>query len=122
MPDREHAVNAKARATQQFERGNLTAASRREIERRADKVIALCDRKGRGNPDHNPGEKYTLKAFRNDGSVMRLRPASMPEALGRLEDMKERAGREGAVHLVDAKGVIVKRWVVGPGGRWVIER
>ena len=36
MPDKSHAANAKARATQQFERGNLSASQRAEIDRKAN--------------------------------------------------------------------------------------
>lgn len=39
MPDRAHAVNAKARATQQVERGNLSAASAAKIRAKANKVL-----------------------------------------------------------------------------------
>lgn len=44
LPDREHAVNAKARAAQQFDRGRLSRVALGMITQRADKVIALCDR------------------------------------------------------------------------------
>jgi len=36
IPDASHAANAKARATQQFENGNLSAAQRAEIDRKAN--------------------------------------------------------------------------------------
>ncbi len=39
MPDKSHARNAKARAEQQEERGNLTAAEKRKIDRKADRVL-----------------------------------------------------------------------------------
>lgn len=39
MPDKAHARNAKARASQQKEKGNLTAAEKRRIDRKADKVL-----------------------------------------------------------------------------------
>jgi hypothetical protein len=44
VPDREHAVNAKARATQQFERGRLSSRDLATVRRKADQVIAMCDR------------------------------------------------------------------------------
>jgi hypothetical protein len=40
MPDKSHAQNAKARATQQQKAGNLTKAEKERIHRKADKVIA----------------------------------------------------------------------------------
>ena len=39
MPDKAHARNAKARAAQQEEKGNLTAAEERKIDRKADRVL-----------------------------------------------------------------------------------
>jgi hypothetical protein len=39
MPDKSHARNAKARAAQQENKGNLTAAEERKIDRKADKIL-----------------------------------------------------------------------------------
>jgi hypothetical protein len=39
MPDKSHARNAKARASQQKKEGNLTAAEKRKIDRKADKIL-----------------------------------------------------------------------------------
>ena len=39
MPDRSHAANAKARATQQVKAGNLTATEKRQIDAKANKVL-----------------------------------------------------------------------------------
>lgn len=39
MPDKAHARNAKARASQQEEKGNLTASEKRKIDRKADRVL-----------------------------------------------------------------------------------
>jgi hypothetical protein len=39
MPDRKHAANAKARAEQQFEKGNLSAAQKNEIDAKANKKL-----------------------------------------------------------------------------------
>lgn len=39
MPDKSHARNAKARASQQKNEGNLTAAQKSKIDRKADKVL-----------------------------------------------------------------------------------
>lgn len=40
MPDRVHAENAKARATQQFEAGHLSASARAQINAKANAVLA----------------------------------------------------------------------------------
>jgi hypothetical protein len=39
MPDKAHARNAKARASQQYKAGNLTKAERDRIHRKADKIL-----------------------------------------------------------------------------------
>jgi hypothetical protein len=39
MPDKSHARNAKARASQQEEKGTITAAEEKQIDRKADKVL-----------------------------------------------------------------------------------
>ena len=39
MPDKSHARNAKARASQQLDDGNLTKSEKAQIDRKADKVL-----------------------------------------------------------------------------------
>lgn len=39
MPDKSHARNAKARASQQAKAGNLSAADKRTVDRKADRVL-----------------------------------------------------------------------------------
>ena len=39
MPDKAHARNAKARASQQKHRGKLTAAEEKKIDRKADRIL-----------------------------------------------------------------------------------
>jgi hypothetical protein len=39
MPDKSHARNAKARASQQADKGNLSAADKRKIDRKADRIL-----------------------------------------------------------------------------------
>ena len=39
MPDKSHARNAKARASQQEEKGNLTHAEKEKIDRKADRIL-----------------------------------------------------------------------------------
>jgi len=39
MPDKAHAVNAKARATQQVKAGNLSPSSKVKIDAKANKII-----------------------------------------------------------------------------------
>jgi hypothetical protein len=39
MPDKSHARNAKARASQQEKKGNLTEAEKQRIDRKADRVL-----------------------------------------------------------------------------------
>lgn len=40
MPDRAHAINAKARATQMYNKGDLSKAEMDKIHRKANRVIA----------------------------------------------------------------------------------
>jgi len=39
MPDEAHARNAKARASQQEEKGHITSSEKRKIDQKADKVL-----------------------------------------------------------------------------------
>ena len=39
MPDKSHARNAKARASQQRKKGDLTAAEKAKIDRKADRIL-----------------------------------------------------------------------------------
>ena len=39
MPDKSHAANAKARASQQVHEGNLSKADQERIDRKADKIL-----------------------------------------------------------------------------------
>ena len=39
MPDKRHAANAKARATQQVAAGNLSAADKKKVDRKADRIL-----------------------------------------------------------------------------------
>lgn len=40
MPDKNHAANAKARATQQYKRGSLSSAQRSKIIAKANRILA----------------------------------------------------------------------------------
>jgi len=39
MPDKSHAQNAKARATQQVKKGNLSASSKAKIDAKANRIL-----------------------------------------------------------------------------------
>ena len=39
MPDKSHAANAKARASQQVKKGNLTSAEKEKIDAKADRIL-----------------------------------------------------------------------------------
>lgn len=39
MPDKSHAANAKARASEEFNRGVLTASQKAEIDAKANKIL-----------------------------------------------------------------------------------
>lgn len=44
MPDPAHAKNAKARAQQQYNKGNLSKKDLAKVDRKADRVINACRR------------------------------------------------------------------------------
>lgn len=46
MPDKAHAINAKARATQMEAKGKLSPSSKEKIDVKANKVIKRCSPKG----------------------------------------------------------------------------
>lgn len=52
MPNRSHATNAKARASQQFNKGNLSASAKATIDRKANRILGRAarsaDRRVRG--------------------------------------------------------------------------
>jgi len=51
MPDRSHAANAKARAQQQFNKGNLSKSSLSTIDAKANKIL------GKKKKKNNPHKK-----------------------------------------------------------------
>lgn len=57
MPDKSHAANAKARATQQVKKGNLTMAQKKKIDSKANKVLGKKDREGQKRYDEMVKEK-----------------------------------------------------------------
>lgn len=53
MPDKSHAANAKARASGQAKRGNLSGAQKGKIDRMADEILA-SKKKGKGGKNKAP--------------------------------------------------------------------
>lgn len=47
MPDKNHAANAKARATQMVKKGKLSASSKAQIDAKANKVLGKTKSKGK---------------------------------------------------------------------------
>lgn len=47
MPDKAHAANAKARATQMVNKGKLSSASKAKIDAKANKVLGKSKKKGK---------------------------------------------------------------------------
>ncbi len=45
VPDKSHAANAKARASEEASKGNLSKATERNIDRKADRVIARISKR-----------------------------------------------------------------------------
>jgi len=47
MPDKSHAINAKARATQMVKKGHLTKSQERKIDAKANRIIAASKKRGK---------------------------------------------------------------------------
>ena len=47
MPDKSHAANAKARATQQVKKGNLSSSDKAKIDTKANNILGKTDVKSR---------------------------------------------------------------------------
>jgi hypothetical protein len=45
MPDRSHAANAKARASQELKKGNISASQKKQIDAKANKVLGKSGKK-----------------------------------------------------------------------------
>ena len=45
MPDKSHAANAKARASQQVKKGNLSPTAKAKIDAKANKILGKKDKK-----------------------------------------------------------------------------
>lgn len=60
VPDGSHAANAKARARQQLDRGNLTRAQYARIVAKADRVLAQCSARG-GTQSENAALRGALR-------------------------------------------------------------
>lgn len=59
VPDKAHARNAKARASQQYNKGNLTKAEKDKIDRKADRVLGKgkAEERGEGRKDTKKEER-----------------------------------------------------------------
>jgi len=62
MPDKGHAANAKARATQQFNKGNLSGSQRSQINAKANRVLG----KSPGGYVPNPAQNAAVHASERD--------------------------------------------------------
>lgn len=62
MPDKSHARNAKARASQQLKKGNLSSEEKAKIDRKADKILGeKSDKKMRKARKDRRDEKRGMK-------------------------------------------------------------
>ena len=59
VPDKAHARNAKARASQQYNKGNLTKAEKDKIDRKADRKLG--EEKGEGRKDTKKEERKEMR-------------------------------------------------------------
>jgi hypothetical protein len=47
MPDKSHAANAKARATQMVDKGKLSMANKEKIDRKANKILGMSKKRAK---------------------------------------------------------------------------
>ena len=87
MPDKAHAINAKARATQMVKKGKLSKAAESKIDAKANKIIG----KKRGRPRKNTEESPKVES-KNDMAYKKLQEkhAKLKEKHEKMkEDHKE---------------------------------
>lgn len=65
MPDKSHAVNAKARATQMVNKGKLSQSEKEMIDRKANAILS----KGRHRSIEKHAERVSIKDGHHDGKV-----------------------------------------------------
>ena len=83
MPDESHAENAKARAKQQLDRGNLSRAGYRKIVAKANKIIRRC--KGSTTKDSNMAKTAVVnkrRKTRSDKGKRRPKRRKQPRRYG----------------------------------------
>lgn len=68
MPDKEHAANAKARATQMVKRGKLSSAAKAKIDAKANRVLGKSKRPGGVDEDLNAATLGRRAVARANGS------------------------------------------------------
>jgi hypothetical protein len=61
MPDRSHAANAKARATQMVEKGKLSPSSAAKIKAKANKILGEKEMKHKSEKKHHVEKKHHTK-------------------------------------------------------------
>lgn len=86
MPDKSHAANAKARASQQVAKGNLSKSSEAKIDAKANKVLgekkgnpAMAKKFGRGaSTDKGPGNVASTTLHQRPAAKSASIPKSPP--------------------------------------------
>lgn len=110
LDTRGRAANAKARATQQYKKGNLSLAKKKKIDRRADEVLYGGDRdkKNRNDkkdPNKNKEDRYdemykmvhkSMKEHRNiKKEHKKMRDRRMKSHYDSVDEMRRDAKRKG---------------------------
>lgn len=114
LPDREHAIAAKGRAQQQYERGNLTDYERRRIVAAADRVMLMCP-----EPEAADAGGWEVKRHEADGTTKRRRARNHVEALRLVGEMRKLGGNTSIT--VTHRKVIVGMWN-HDGRRWTHQK
>ena len=101
MPDKSHAANAKARAAQQVKKGNLTAAEKKKIDAKANRILYG---KSTGESKMKRQSRYDRMEERKgmEGYEKRKRRGRKHESEGmKMYERKKRKKKEGNYDKVD---------------------
>lgn len=66
MPDKSHARNAKARASEEYNKGNLSEEEKAKIDRKADKILGedKPEKKAKSDKKDPPKKEYPMPPSR----------------------------------------------------------
>lgn len=113
LPSRKHAINAKARAQQAFNRGELSKSTLAKIDRQADRVIKECEKMA----------KAKKKTSKKKSSAKRKLTAKQKAALAKgrkaMAAKRKKTSKKKATKKKATKKKAVRKVKISRGGREV---